>query len=648
MQLTRDIWTWSKLERTIFSRIVMEKISCLFLRFSSSMSTVQLNLFESHHGLATCISSLQSCAHHKNLTRGKQIHSYMLTNGFLNSPLSITSLINMYSKCNRMKDAVLVFNYQSNDHNVFAYNSIISGFVSNGLAENGFEFYKHMRWMGVMPDKFTFPSVIKTCCDVMEVLEVRKIHGLLFKLGLELDMFVGSALVNTYLKFGLMEEAQEVFGEMPVRDVVLWNAMVNGYAQIGRHEEALEIFRTMGKKGVVPSRFTVTGVLSVFASLEEFNNGRAIHGIAMKIGYVSGLAVSNALIDMYGKCKCIGDALDIFEMMDEKDVFSWNSIISVHGQCGDYDGTLRLFDRMLGSGVRPDLVTVTAVLPACSNLVALMRGRQIHGHMIVHGFEKEANNKDTDDVLVNNAVMDMYAKCGSMRDAHSVFNKMSNKDVASWNIMTMGYGMQGYGNEALHLFSCMCEAQIKPDEITFIGLLSACSHAGFVRQGREFLMLMKSTYGVDPTIEHYTCVIDMLGRAGQLEEAYELARTMPVEANSVVWRALLAACRLHDNADLADVVVREIFKLEQGHCGNYVLMSNIYGVIGRYEEVSEIRHAMRQQNVKKAPGCSWIELKNGVHTFITRDLTHPEANLIYVALNSLTARLHDHGYMPAL
>jgi pentatricopeptide repeat protein len=572
----------------------------------------------------------------------------MLTSGFLNSPLSITSLINMYSKCNQMEDAVLVFNNYTHDCNVFAYNAIISGFLLNGLAEDGLEFYKRMRWVGIMPDKFTFPSLIKACCDVVEVLEVRKIHGLLFKLGLELDVFVGSALVHTCLKFGLMEEAQEVFEELPMRDVVLWNAMVNGYAQTGRFDEALGIFMRMGKEGIVPNRFTVTGVLPVLAFMEELNNGRAIHGFAMKMGYVSGVAVSNALIDMYGKCRCIGHAQEIFEIMDEKDIFSWNSIIAVFGQCGDYDGTLRLFDRMLGSGVRPDLITVTAVLPACSNLVALMHGQQIHGYMIVNGWGMEGNNKNTDDQLVNNAVMDMYAKCGSMRDAQLVFYKMGNKDVASWNIMIMGYGMQGYGNEALDVFSRMCKAQMKPDVVTFIGVLSACSHAGLVKQGREFLTLMKSKYGVDPTIEHYTCVIDMLGRAGQLEEAYKLAQTMPIETNPVVWRALLAACRLHGNADLADIVVQQVFKLESGHCGNYVLMSNIYGVIGRYEEVLDIRYAMRQQNVRKTPGCSWIELKNGVHTFITRDMTHLEANVIYVALNSLTARLQEYGYMPDL
>ncbi|KAF7803194.1 pentatricopeptide repeat-containing protein [Senna tora] len=575
----------------------------MFLCFSTSTSpTSDSLLFHPYYDLTTCISSLQACARHSNLSKGKELHSYLLKNGFLDSPLSITSLINMYSKCSLMNHALKVFNYPSrDDKNVFAYNAIIAGFIANGLPQDGFEFYKTMRWVGVAPDKFTFPCVIRSCGQAVDALEVKKIHGLLFKLGLELDVFVGSALVNTYLKFGLMMEAQEVFDELPVRDVVLWNSMVNGYAQIGGFDEALSVFRLMGINGVVPSIFTVTGVLSIFSVMGDFNNGRTAHGFVIKMGYDSNVVVSNALIDMYGKCKCIIDALNIFEAMDEKDIFSWNSILTVHEHCGDHYETLRFFYRMLGELVKPDLVTITTVLPACSHLAALVHGREIHGYTIVTGFGKF-------DCLVNNAVMDMYAKCGDMRYARMVFDTMREKDVASWNIMIMGYGMHGYGDEALEFFSHMCNAQLVPDEITFVGLLSACSHAGMVKKGQEFLAEMESKYGVSPTIEHYTCVIDMLGRAGQLNEAYNLLLTMPIKANSVGWRALLAACHLHKNTDLARIVARKVIELEPGHSGNYVLMSNIYGVGGQYEEVSEVRHTMRQENVKKTPGYSWIEL----------------------------------------
>ncbi|KAK7363271.1 hypothetical protein VNO77_05407 [Canavalia gladiata] len=619
--------------------LLKQQHSRWFLCFSTAPSY--------HHHIGTCISSLQSCAHNANLSKGKELHSHLIKNGFFASPLAITSLINMYSKCTLMNHALRVFNYPTHlDKNIFAYNAIIAGFVANGLPQRAFGLYRQMRRLGIVPDKFTFPCVIRACGDAVIDLEVRKIHGLLFKLGLELDVFVGSALVNTYLKLGLVMEAHEVFEELPVRDVVLWNSMVNGCAQIGRFEEALGVFRRMGGNGVVPCRYAVTGVLSIFSVIGDFDNGRVVHGFVAKMGYDSSVVVSNALIDMYGKCKCVSDALNVFEAVDEKDIFSWNSIISVHERCGDHYGTLRLFDRMLGNSVQPDLVTVTTVLPACTHLAALMHGREIHGYMVVNGLGKEESFNDFDYVLLNNALMDMYAKCGNMRDAHMVFDNMREKDVASWNIMITGYGMHGYGDDALDTFSRMCQARMVPNEISFVGLLSACSHAGMVKEGLEFLSEMKSKYGVSPSLEHYTCVVDMLCRAGQLAEAYDLVLTMPFKADPVGWRSLLAACRLHKDTDLAEIAANKVIELEPDHCGNYVLMSNVYGVVGRYEEVSEVRHTMKHQNVKKRPGCSWIELMNGVHVFITGDRSHSQTDFIYAGLNSLTAVLQEHGYVP--
>ncbi|XP_022146374.1 pentatricopeptide repeat-containing protein At3g14730-like [Momordica charantia] len=612
-------------QKTILSKIIGKNHHLLSSRFLSLPS--KLFVFQIHYDVASCNFSLQSYANHKHLTKGKQLHSLMITSGFIHLPSSVTSLINMYSKCNQMEQAVLVFHDPYHDRNVFAYNAIIAGFVANGLAGQGIRFYKRMKSAGVMPDKFTFPSVVRACCEVMEV---RKIHGCLFKMGLESDVFVASALVNTYLKIDLMEDAEKVFEELPIRDAALWNAMINGYAQIGCLNKALDVFRKMGEEGISPCRFTITGILSIFSLMGDINNGRAIHGIVTKMGYSPCVAVSNALIDMYGKCKNIEDALVIFEMINEKDLFSWNSIISVHEQCGNHDDTLRLFGKMLGSRVLPDVVTITSVLPACSHLAALMHGREIHGYMIVNGLGKDENSEDAVDVLLNNAVMDMYAKCGCMKNALIVFDRMSNKDVASWNIMITGYAMHGYGKEALDMFLHMCEAQIKPDAVTFVGVLSACSHAGFVHQGRSFLAQMELKFGVVPSIEHYTCIIDMLGRAGHLGEAYELAQRIPLQGNLVLWMALLGACRLHGDADLGKVVGEKIMQLEPKNCGSgsYTLMSSMYGVVGRYEEAFEVRRTMREQNVKKTPGCSWIELKDGLRVFSTGDRTHPELNAL--------------------
>lgn len=572
----------------------------------------------------------------------------LITGFFHSSPLSATSLINMYSKCSiSISDALSIFLASPHCQNVYAYNAIIAGFISHDLPNKVLEFYFNMRMVGLIPDKFTFPCLIKACCHAMDV---EKIHALVFKLGLEFDLYVGSALVHGYLRVGLLSsEALKVFDELPERgDVVIWNAMINGFAQLGEIDKPLGIFRRMVENRVVPNRFSVTGILSVLAVAGEIYNGRVIHGFVIKMGYDSGVAVANALIDMYGKCKFVMDASKVFDSTLEKDIFSWNSIICVHGQCGEHEETLRQLENMLHAGVQPDLVTVASVLPACAHLTALMRGREIHRYVIVYGLGKSGVYGGHNNIYINNAVMDMYAKCGSLREARLVFDKMSHRDVASWNIMIMGYGMHGFGNEALDMFHIMSKTELKPDEVTFVGVLSACSHAGFVTWGREYLASMQPKYGVFPTIEHYACVIDMLGRAGQLEEAYELLSTMPYEANPVVWRAFLAASQLHGNSDLAEVAAHQIFKLEPEHCGSYVMLSNIYGASGRYDEVFGLRHTMRQQDVKKIPGCSWIELSNGVHVFVTRDQNHPEGIEIYAGLGSLTACLCENGYQPSL
>ncbi|XVE88664.1 hypothetical protein DITRI_Ditri19aG0087600 [Diplodiscus trichospermus] len=637
-------------KRAIFSKpkIKYRKFRSLSpLCFLSSEFSSSLSSKPQPYHLSSFIASLQSCAHDKDLRKGKQLHCYMLRNGLLQtSPASLTSFINMYSKCNQMTLALSLFETAPQNPNIFSFNAIIYGFITNEEPFKGLKFYRNMRILGIFPDKYTFPCLLKGCCDIMEVLEVRKIHGLAFKLGLHLDLYVGSGLVKCYLKFLFMGDAEKVFNELLVRDVVLWNAMVNGYAQVGQFNEALGVFRKMCLEGVEMTGFTVTGVLSALATIGDAENGRAIHGLIVKLGYSSSIVVSNALIDMYGKCKCVDESLKIFKMIDERDIFSWNSIMFVHEQCGHHDEALRLFGTMLRDGIRPDLITLTTVLPSCTQIAALMHGKEIHGYMIVNGLSKDGNSEDIDDILINNSIMDMYAKCGSMREAHLVFDKMSHKDVASWNILIMGYGMHGYGNEALDVFSLMCESGFRPDDVTFVGVLSACSHAGFVSLGRQILAQMKSRYGVVPTIEHYTCVVDMLGRAGLLEEAYQLALTSATEANAVVWRALLAACRLHGNSDIAEVTAKHVLQSEPEHSGNYVLMSNVYVAAGKYEEVLDVRNMMRQQNVRKLPGCSWIEVKNGVHSFINGDRRHPRSNSIYDGLHSLTALLHEQDFVP--
>ncbi|CAH8391255.1 unnamed protein product [Eruca vesicaria subsp. sativa] len=598
-----------------------------------------------HHNVATCIAALQRCAHRNDAVSGSELHGFMLRKGLLeHSPRAVTSLVNMYAKCGLMRRAISVSD-GSSERDVFAYNAIISGFVVNGFPFDAVEMYGEMRGKGVSPDKYTFPSLLKGS-DALQDWDVKKVHGLGFKLGFDSDCYVGSALVSCYLKFRLVEDAQKVFDELPERDdSVLWNALVIGYSQIFKFEEGLRVFSQMREEGVGLSRHTITGVLSAFTVSGDLENGRLVHGLAVKTGFDSGVVVSNALIDMYGKSRWLEEAVKIFEGMDdERDIFTWNSVLCVHDYCGDHDGALAMFKRMICSGIRPDLVTLTTILPTCGRLAALNQGREIHGYMIVNGLL----NRNSNDEFINNSLMDMYAKCGDMRDAQTVFDSMRNKDSASWNIMINGYGVQSCGKLALDMFSRMCEAGVRPDEITFVGLLQACNHSGFLSDGRRFLAQMETVYNVIPTSDHYSCVIDMLGRAGKLQEAYKLAVTMPVEDNPVVWRSILASCRIHGNIDLSLLARERLYALEPENCGGSsdILMSNLYMEAGEYERVLDIREKMKQHNVNKTPGCSWIEIKHEAHRFYYRDKTHPEFESIDACLTPLTSHMcGGHEYM---
>ncbi|KAG9454097.1 hypothetical protein H6P81_007001 [Aristolochia fimbriata] len=523
-----------------------------------------------------------------------------------------------------------------------SWNSIISGLVTNGLAKDAIQLFLEMREESISPDEFTYPCVFRACSDLSDLNEGKHYHADSIKFVSESNLFVASSLINFYLKLNITDAARVLFDELIERDVVLWNSMINGYAQLGEVDKALKLFQEMLLEGLSPSKFTVSGVLSVLATTKELLSGQKIHGFIEKSGYSSDVVVSNALIDMYGKCNMVDDATKIFETMDERDIFSWNSIISVHEQSGNHDGTLRLFDRMRCAGIQPDSFTISAALPACSHLAALMHGREIHGYMIVNGLKGVREG----DLYSENGIMDMYVKCGSLRDARLVFDRMKETDTASWNIMIKGYGLHGYGKEALELFASMCKALVNPDEVTFVGLLSACSHAGLVDEGKELLYCMQRNYWVVPTVEHYACGVDMLGRAGLLDDAYRLAITIPTKPNPVVWRALLAACWMYSDSVLAVLAAKVLFKIDPEHCGSYVLLSNFYGAHGRHNDVIDIRRAMQRQKVRKTPGCSWIELNTGVHAFATGDHTHPESDEIYAKLHALIRQLHEYGYMP--
>eukprot|EP01018_Ginkgo_biloba_P025611 Gb_06576 [translate_table: standard] len=341
---------------------------------------------------------------------------------------------------------------------------------------------------------------------------------------------------------------------------------------------------------------------------------------------------------MYSKCGLLKDARQMFDKMIERDRISWNSMIAGYAEHTHDEEALKLFEEMQRVGFKPDHFTFSNVLSVCAALAALGQGRHVHAQIISTGFES--------DVGVGNALVDMYAKCGSIEDARQVFDKMPKRNIISWNAMIVGYAQHGDGNETLVLFEQMQHAHVKPNKITFVGILAACNHRGLVDEGRHHFDSMSIDYGIIPEADHYSCMVGLLGRAGCLDEAEDLINKMPFEPDAVIWGGLLAACRLYNNMELGKRVAEYLFELEPQSSAAYVALSNIYASCGSWDYVAKMRKLMKDKVLKKEPGCSWIEVKNKVHVFIVEDQSHPQTKQIYETLEVLAGQMKEAGYVP--
>eukprot|EP01018_Ginkgo_biloba_P019271 Gb_14392 [translate_table: standard] len=499
-----------------------------------------------------------------------------------------------------------------------------------------------MLLQNVKPNPFTMVSILPACVHLSSVQQGKRvttvIHGYITRSGFGSDIVVRNSLVAIYAKCDSLEVARLYFDKMSERDMISWSAMIAGYAQNGHANEALTLFFKMQLQDIKPDPFTIASVLSACANLSALQQGKRIHSYIIRSGIQSDVVVPTALIDMYAKCRTIHIARQLFDQMSKKNIVSWNSMISGYAQNGHMNEALVLFNELQLQDIKPDSVTMVAVLQSYAHLSTLQQGKQIHGCIIRSGFDS--------DIVVGTSLIDMYAKCGSIDIARKLFDKMLIKNLVSWNVMIAGYGMHGHGEDALALFLQMQQKGIKPDHITFVSVLSACSHAGLVDEGWQYFYCMSRDYSIAPRVEHYACMVDLLGRSGLLDEAYEFITKMPLEPNATVWGALLGACRIHCNIVLGEHVAEHLFELEPENAGFYVLLSNIYGKAGRWDDVAKVRRMMKNRRLKKPPGCSLIEINNRVHAFLVGDTAHPQSEKIYAMLANLDRQIKEVGYVP--
>ncbi|XP_058102662.1 pentatricopeptide repeat-containing protein At3g26782, mitochondrial-like [Magnolia sinica] len=580
---------------------------------------------------------LKSC---NSLEPLKQIHSSLSTTGFiLSNPQLGAQLITKYSKFGDTDAARSLFD-AIKGCNSFLWNTMIRAYANVGHCNETLELYSVMHRMGIRSNNYTYPFVLKACATKSLVFGGKSVHLDVIRNGFDSDAFVEAALVDMYAKCGEIDDGRRVFDEMSKRDLVCWTAMITGYEQADRAAESLVLLSEMQQEGLVADSVTAVSVASAVGQLGDVQKSRSVHAHVIRNGFLEDLIVANSIIAMYAKCGDVKAARIAFDGMKVKDGISWNSLLSGYAQNGFATEALLLFEQMRVSTVQPNPVTALIVVSACAYLGSLHIGRKVHS-FIVSGRMKI-------DTTLWNAIIDMYAKCGDLETAIQVFDNghESGRNVSSWNVMISGYGMHGHGKEALHLFSRMQEEGVEPNHITFTCILSACSHAGLVDEGRKCFYDLRKKFFTKPTVKHYACMVDLLGRAGHLEEAQALIAEMPSEANDGVWGALLGACRIHRNAELGQFAAKNLFRLEPEHSGYYVLMSNIYAASNQWHEVGKLRQVMKSRGLKKPAAFSVIEFRKEVHGFHTADQTHPEWMEVYRKVEILAIEMKMAGHVP--
>ncbi|CAM6124798.1 unnamed protein product [Calypogeia fissa] len=585
----------------------------------------------------TYLSILEACSSPSAVKRGKEIHECIRLAGFESDLRVGTALLKMYVKCGCVMEARQVFENLTN-RDVITWTVMIGGLAQHGCGHEAYRLFCQMRREGFEPNAFTYTNILSASASAGALEWVREVHGHATKAGLESDVRVGTALVHMYAECGSLDDARLVFDRMKKRDVITWNVMIRGLANHGCGHEAYRLFLQMRREGFEPCPVTYLSILNASASPGAFEWLKDVHGHASKAGLVSNLRVANALVHMYAQSGSIDDARQVFDRMEKRDVVTWNAMIGGLAQHGYGREAYRHYLQMRQEGFEPNAVTFMSILNASASAGALEWVKEVHGHARKAGLDS--------DLRVGNALVHMYAESGSIDDARLVFDRMEKRDVVTWTTMIGGLAYHGCGHEALELFRKMNADLVKPDEYLFAAVLSACCHGGLVDDGRRLFSAMLQDYGVNPTVVHYTCMVDLLGRAGHLEEAKLFIDDMPVEPDVVTWTALLGACKTYGNVELAELAAKEVFKLEPSKASTYVLLSHIYAAAGMWDKVSLVRTMMQERGVRKEPGCSWIEVDNKVHEFVVGDTSHPEAKAIYTELNKLTEKLKAEGYMP--
>lgn len=598
---------------------------------------------------------LSVCAHSGSLCQGKQIHSLLLKSGFVKFGLVGSALLHFYSRCCKIEEAKLVFDelHDGNEllwslmllgyvqcnmmndamdifqkmpnQDVVAWTTLISGYAkSENGSKRALELFVRMRSSEVLPNEFTFDCVIRTCAR-LRVLHLGKVvHGLCMKYGFDFDNSIGGALIEFYCDCEAIDDAKSVYERIGEICLNATNSLISGLVSSERVDEAELVFNELKETNPISYNLMIKG----YAMSGQFEKSKRLFEKMSPKTIIS----SNTMISVYSRYGELDKAVKIFDETKGKgNSVTWNSMMSGYILNNQHEEALKLYVIMRRSSIDYTRSTFSVLFHACSCLGYPQQGQILHAHLIKTPFESN--------VYVGSALIDMYSKCGRLADAERSFITISSPNVAAWTALINGYAYHGLGSKAISLFESMLVQGTVPNAATFVAILSACCHAGLVDEGFEFFCSMKRFYRVTPTIEHYTCVVNLLGRSGHLREAEEFIKKMPIEADGILWGTLLNACWFWKDMEAGERAAEKLFSLDPKPTFAFVILSNIYAVQGRWGKKMKVRNRLKSLELKKDPGCSWIELNKNVHLFSVGDRSHPCSHVIYETVGHITAAI---------
>ncbi|KAL1195815.1 Pentatricopeptide repeat-containing protein [Cardamine amara subsp. amara] len=595
------------------------------------LEMLQAGLVPDQHSFGSII---KACASTSDVGLGKQLHAQVIKLEPSSHLIAQNALISMYVSFNEISDASKVF-YGIPMKDLISWSSIIAGFSQLGYEFEALSHFKEMFSYGVFhPNEYIFSSSLKACSSLLRPDYGSQIHGLCIKSELAGNIFTGSSLCDMYARCGFLNSARRVFNQIERPDTASWNVIIAGLANNGYGDEAVSFFSQMRNSGFIPDAISLRSLLCAQTNPMDLCQGMQIHSFIIKHGFLTDLSVCNSLLTMYTFCSDLYCCFRIFEeFRNNAGSVSWNAILTACLQHEQPAEMLRLLKLMLVTECEPDHITMGNLLRACVEISSLKLGSQVHCYSLKTGLVLEQ--------FITNGLIDMYAKCGSLGEARRIFDSMDNQDVVSWSTLIVGYAQSGFGEEALILFKEMNSSGIEPNQVTFVGVLTACSHVGLVEEGLKLYAIMQTEHGISPTKEHCSCIVDLLARAGHLNEAEEFIDGMKLEPDIVVWKTLLSACKTQGNVDLAQKAAENILKIDPFNSTAHVLLCSIHASSGNWEDAALLRSSMKKHDVKKIPGQSMIEVKDKIHIFFADDVLHPERDDIYTVLHNLWSQMLD-------